>query len=117
MNKKGIQTIFSYGTCKVTSGNTIVVTGKLANYLYALDMVSTTKRENEKSFSVTHDSWHERLAHVNRQGIRQMLRRAVVRGVQIASFKISLSCKGCNAGRVIERPFQKLVSLSMQMEF
>lgn len=102
--KKEPQIVFSDGTCKVTSGNAIVTTGKLIYSLYAFDMVTQTRRKDEKSFYVTLDTWHERLAHVNRQGIEQVVRRGVVRGVQIAGIMSSTNYNGCAAGKAHRVP-------------
>lgn len=65
MDKEALQTIFSKGTSNVTSRDAIVMTGKLVDSFYALDIVTLTRRKNEKSFSLTLDTWHERHAHVN----------------------------------------------------
>ena len=51
--------------------------------------------------------WHERLAHVHVDGIRAMARSGVVNGLNIASTKHIVKCKGCVYGKNSRAPIPK----------
>ena len=78
--KKGLKVEFEGETCRIFKKNTIVATGHLEGDLFVLDTLDTPADQH------AHDAdlklWHERLAHVSSDGITQMARNNVVKGLE-----------------------------------
>ena len=79
MVSKGLKVSFQNGKCVVNQGPTVVATASLVGDLYMLDVTG----QIASAHVVTLQTLHERLAHVNVQGIASMIRNNVVSGINV----------------------------------
>ncbi|CDF37707.1 unnamed protein product [Chondrus crispus] len=77
MVSKGLQVSFENEKCRVTAGSTVLATASQVGDLYILDVMNETFSAHEVSLQTL----HERMAHVNVQGIASMIHNNVVRGI------------------------------------
>ena len=98
LDRKGIKTNFGNQKCEIRKGPKLVATGKLEGCLYTLEtkrLSSTVDSAHVASLQL----WHERLAHVDRRGIAQMVRKGVVKGIQISNSDSQGDCMACIQGK------------------
>ncbi|CDF39892.1 unnamed protein product [Chondrus crispus] len=79
MVSKGLQVSFENEKYRVTTGPTVVATASQVGDLYILDVMN----ETFSSHVVTMQTLHERMAHVNVQGIASMIHNNVVSGINV----------------------------------
>ena len=94
MVSKGMHIAFQQGKCVVTNKSQVVATASMVGDLYMLDVVSQIASAHVVSLQVL----HERLAHVNIQGIASMIRNNVVSGINVheGDVKNALNSKSDN---------------------
>ncbi|CDF39395.1 unnamed protein product [Chondrus crispus] len=79
MVSKGLQVSFEKDKCIITAGPTLVATANQVGDLYLLDVMNETL----SAHVVTLQTLHERMAHVNVQGIASMIHNNVVSGINV----------------------------------
>ena len=106
LDKKGMDTTFGNGQCVIRKGSLTVATGTLEGSLYVIH----TRRLHpckQSALVASLQLWHERMAHVDKQGITQMADRGVVRGLRMIDNGKNLVCEGCVKGKVHRSPIPK----------
>ncbi len=78
--KRGIGVQFTDGLCRFISGSHVVASGTPRKSLYFLDMYSS---RSEIAYPASLRLWDERLAQVYMNGISSMVKRGVVKGVNL----------------------------------
>ena len=79
MVSKGMEVSFQTGNCIVTKGSKVLATASLVGDLYILDIQPHTASAHVVSLQTL----HERLGHVNAQGVASMIRNNVVSGINV----------------------------------
>jgi len=107
MRKLGVQTTFGED-CRMSKGEILLAEGALRGNLYYLS-TSTTEEATGDSVALVADLnlWHQRLAHVHVDGIRDMVRNGVVEGVKVDLKKNIDRCKGCVYGKITRAPIPR----------
>ena len=104
--KKGLKVEFEGETCRIFKNDTIVATGHLEGDLFGLDTLNTPPDKHAHFADLK--LWHERLAHVFSDGISQMARNNVVKGLEnLKSTKRDEKCVACVYGKGHRLPFPK----------
>ena len=110
--KRGVRTIFDKEGATLHSANDdrILLKGSLKNGLYRLDAATSRSEPEDSSIALLSNSlslWHERLCHVNSEGIKQMVNKGVVTGIKLSSSSLPSSCQGCILGKSHRNPIPK----------
>ena len=108
IDKLGYVTQFGQKRVMISKNGRIVATGSLSKAnLYVLD-TTPTNIHPEKALTVSLQTWHHRLAHVNPAGIKQMIDQNVVKGAKISpgTFDVK-TCTGCVLGKGHRDSFPK----------
>ena len=119
MVSKGLQVSFENDKCIVYAGPTVLATGSQVGDLYVLDVMN----ETFSAHVVTLQTLHERMAHVNVQGMASMVHNNVVSGINVRqsdvinalnpnSDKHSLICPACVFGKATRSVIPKQRSSS-----
>ena len=114
MSKLGVNVQFDASSARLvrTSDSSTVGTGTFRNGLYTLDCTvppsKTTPNQPPVALVTSMQTWHERLAHVNVAGIKSMVARGVVKGVDIAPSTTEDNCVGCVLGKSHRAPIPKV---------
>ena len=105
VSNKGLNVQFSDGRCRILRNNSVVACGTLRKSLYYLDLYSGS---SEVACPASLRLWHERLAHVDMNGISSMVKRGVVKGVNISGEQqCPHICVGCIYGKGHQAPIPK----------
>ncbi|CDF77556.1 Retrovirus-related Gag-Pol polyprotein [Chondrus crispus] len=116
---KGLQVSFEKDKCIVTAGPTVVATASQVGDLFILDVMN----ETFSAHVVTLQTLHERMAHVNVQGIASMIHNNVVSGINVRQSDViramnrksdnhSLVCPACVFGKATRSVIPKQRSSS-----
>ena len=113
MNREGGRSVFEENSCHVERGGKVVAEGEIRDGLYCLKTLSQacdpgTDPHTHTVLAADMNLWHQRLAHVHVDGIRNMVRSGVVEGVNIDTTKHVGKCKGCVYGKSSRAPIPKL---------
>ena len=113
MNREGGRSVFEENSCHVERGGKVVAEGEIRDGLYCLKTLSQacdpgTDSHTHTALAADMNLWHQRLAHVHVDGIRNMVRSGVVEGVNIDTTKHVGKCKGCVYGKSSRAPIPKL---------
>eukprot|EP00171_Calliarthron_tuberculosum_P001045 IDg1045t1 len=107
LDKLGLETSFNHGRCLIKSDSKTIASGTLSNGLYNLDLSEDQVRV-DKAMVASLQRWHERLAHVNKAGIKRMIDHGVINGVALNPNGIpDASCSGCILGKSHRSPIPK----------
>ena len=109
MAKLGIRTIFDLDNVYLrekTNGK-LLATGSSHNNLYALDIVRDSVPKH-KALLANLDLWHQRLAHINAETIKNISTHGVVKGIDIKPAAKITNCTGCILGKSHRSPFPKM---------
>ena len=117
MSKLGVNVHFDGSSAQIVrkSDSSVVGTGTFRNGLYTLDCKPLKSTIPITSSQVALNSslqlWHERLAHVNVSGIKSMVTRGVVKGIEVVPDTIvDDTCVGCVLGKSHRTPIPKASS-------
>ena len=105
--KKGMKVEFEGDKCRILKCGKLVATGHLEGDLFVLDTVDTVP--DKYAYVADLKLWHERLAHVFPEGIAQIARNNVVKGlenVRTSSNNVD-KCVACVYGKSHRVPFPK----------
>ena len=104
--KKGLKVEFEVEKCRILKSVKVIATGHLEGDLFVLDTVDTLPDQHACVADLK--LWHERLAHVFPDGITQMARNNVVKGLEnVKSTKYVDKCVACVYGKGHRLPFPK----------
>ena len=108
MAKLGIRTIFDLDKVYLREkGNgKLLATGSSTNNLYALDIAKDSTPE-DKALMANMELWHQRLAHINNETIKNISAHGVVKGIDIKPNAGVKNCGGCILGKSHRTPFPK----------
>jgi len=98
MTKNGMKVTFGSDKCEISNHSQVLATGILEGSLYFLKGAAQVVK-NESAHIASLQLWHERLAHVNHQGVSSMVSRGIVRGVKIGTRSQIGTCVGCISGK------------------
>ena len=101
MDKAGCIATFGNGSCHVERKGVRMAEGTLRDGLYYLDTHHDASRSSKvaAALTVSLDLWHQRLAHVHTDGIRDMVRNNVVKGINTNVSQKLPMCEGCVHGK------------------
>lgn len=106
---KGFELSFFGTEVQVVKNNEIIATGvKQSNEIYRmfLRLKSAENCENEVNVSTTSFKvWHERLGHLNKQSLSELVNNELVNGVKLANEK-DFFCDACQLGKSHRLPFK-----------
>ena len=106
--RDGKRCVFEKNSCTIEKDGKIVAEGEVRDGLYCLKTITETAcAHKETAFVADMNLWHERLAHVHVEGIRNMVRSGVVEGVKIKPTNHLKKCKGCVYGKASRAPIPK----------
>ncbi len=109
ISNKGFNVKFNDGRCHISFDTRVVAYGTLRKSLYYLDLYSTS---SDIACIASMQLWHERLAHVDPNGIARMVNHGVVKGVNIlAHCRVRKFALAAFTVRVTGLPFQRPVPL------
>ena len=105
---QGVSTLFENRRCHMFKNKKTLLTGTLKGSLYILDeaKVGSSSKDTPNVAALSKDHmpplylWHERLAHVNKQGIVNMARNNVVEGLKLSWTKDDRVCRSCVVGKI-----------------
>ena len=101
MSRHGYQTVFGRIECHIEHNGHIIAEGYMKNGLYCLTTSGQKPEPNNEMACVSDDIglWHRRMAHVNSEGIKEMVRKGVVRGIKVNSKSEKVKCESCVYGK------------------
>ena len=108
MNRDGKRTVFEENRCYVGKGGKFIAEGEIRDDLYCLKTSSQPcSAPSHTALVADMNLWHERLAHVHVDGIRNMVCNGVVEGINLSPTKHLVRCKGCVYGKASRAPIPK----------
>jgi len=109
MSRAGQRTVFQEHDCYVEKDNKVLAEGVVRNGLYYLS-TCVTNDGNIPSMGLIADLnlWHQRLAHVHVDGIRDMVRNGVVEGIKVDLKKSICRCDACVYGKSTRAPIPQI---------
>ena len=101
MDKAGCIGTFGNGSCHIERKGVRMAEGTMRDGLYYLSTHHDTTRSSKvaAALTVSLDVWHQRLAHVHTDGIRDMVRKNVVKGINTNVSEKLPVCEGCVHGK------------------
>ena len=105
MNRTGKKTVFEEDYCYTVKDGQVLAEGEIRNGLYCLK-TSSAGADSSSSVSLVADLnlWHQRMAHVHVDGIRDMVRKGIVEGVNVDLKKDLVRCDACVYGKSTRAP-------------
>ena len=108
MNRTGKRTVFEEHSCHVEKDGTVLVEGSVKDGLYCLNTIDPVTVEATESAMVADiNLWHQRMAHVHCDGIRNMVKHGVVEGVKLDYKPNVTRCEACVYGKSTRAPIPK----------
>ena len=108
MEKNGMKIEFNNGECDISKSNKVVAQGFRHNGLYRL-RTKCEEQFHEQSSALIADLplWHARLAHVHVEGIKSMIRKGAVTGIDTDLKQDVGICESCVYGKSCRAPIPK----------
>ncbi len=99
--ESGLCTTFTNGKCYIRRGNTLYASGTKVGSLYRLDTSHPVQLKSGALVSATLKVWHDRLAHVSPQTIKEIVKSQAATGIAIKSDSSTdwFTCDGCVLGK------------------
>lgn len=94
IDKRGMTTTFGNDQCEIRARSTVVATGNLKGSLYVM-RTKNAFSSSEIAFVACLQLWNERMALVDKQGIKRMATRGVVRGLKMTALDRKPIREGC----------------------
>jgi len=107
MDKKGLRTTFENGYCEISRAGKALVRGTTYKGLYILKSGPSETRKAASVHLASLQRWHERFAHVSKEGISSMVKQNVVHGVKISNMSCNKVCQACVEGKAHRGPISK----------
>jgi len=98
MTKNGMKVTFESDKCEISKKSKILANAILQHSLYFL-RGEPCGPSNESAHIASLQRWHERLAHVNHQGVSNMVSKSIVHGIKVAPGSSKDICEGCISGK------------------
>lgn len=106
---RGYEVIFRVNYVIINGGDRVLASGiKQSNEIYRmLFRVKSARVDDEVNVSETNlQVWHERLGHVNNRTLCELVRKALLSGVELTD-KSDVFCDSCQIGKSHRREFRK----------
>ena len=111
MEEAGMRVVFENGRCEMSKGGKLIAEGYRHKGLYRLTTPHTLSAKIPASALITKTDdlrlWHARLAHVNVDGIKQMVSKKVVDGISVNVKQDVGICESCVYGKSTRAPMPK----------
>ncbi|KMQ88473.1 gag-pol polyprotein [Lasius niger] len=105
---KGFRVEFGDKHVKISRANKIAATGiKQSNQLYRLFFRVPNSRQEANVSSLDMKVWHERLGHIHKRALCELVNKEMVQGVSVKNMK-KFFCEACQLGKLHKLPFKKL---------
>jgi len=109
LTEKGYEVNFKGSTCRILKGNgQIVAIANMEGNLYRLKVQVQAPR-NAAHLTQTDKAsiglWHRRLGHLGADGVRQLVAKNLVSGIDVDKNDQLALCKGCTYGKQLRTPF------------
>ena len=103
MAKLGVNVQFDESRALLVRDSNTIATGTFRNGLYTLDCtkppVQAPSDNPDTALVASLKIWHKRLAHASVSGIKSMVARGVVKGIDIPPKNPDFDCEGCVLGK------------------
>ena len=108
---RGYLVVFREDDALIVRGNEILVTGvkqsnRICRLLFRTRVQHSADEANVSTTSLK--GWHERLGHLNKRELSELLSSGVVNGVKVRD-KRDFFCDACSLGKKHRLPFQKII--------
>lgn len=106
---KGFCIGFVNGVVEVSRDGAVVATGvKQSNSLYRMFFRAPVVQREANVSSLDLKVWHERLGHIHKRALCDLVKRGVVDGISIRNAE-KFFCEACQLGKLHKLPFRKEV--------
>lgn len=103
LESRGYNFISEEGCLYVQKGSNVILKGVRRNSLYYL-LANTLVGSTDVSTGEDINLWHQRLCHVGKKGMDELLKQKVITGSSLYDFK---TCEHCILGKSKKTPYQK----------
>lgn len=102
---KGFRVNFENGAVEVSRGGVKATGAKQPNGLYRLFFRRPKPKREANVASLDLKTWHERLGHIHKRALCELVKRELVNGVSVKNAE-KFFCEACQFGKLHKLPFK-----------